>query len=231
MLRLALFDLDGTLAENGAPVPDDVRQGLQGLVARGVQVGLCSGKPTYYLAGLVRQLGLEDAILIGETGLSIQYGSDVPPDRFHLHSPSQEDRDLLAALRTELTEHFERIWFQPNEASLTVFYYDTPTKVELRSLLRDRISQAPGLRIFEQLDCFDITPGFTKADGIRVVMADLGLKVDEIAYVGDSENDGPAMELIPLSISVSDRISAPIEVDTIQKAIQEIVLRLKAETL
>ena len=83
MIRLAVFDLDGTLAPLGKPVAPETVALLHQLENTGVRIALCSGKPTYYLCGFARQLGLADPILVGENGAVIQLGVDLP--RFTPH--------------------------------------------------------------------------------------------------------------------------------------------------
>jgi hydroxymethylpyrimidine pyrophosphatase-like HAD family hydrolase len=78
-----VFDLDGTLCPIGKPISDGVVAGLRELEERGHRVALCSGKPTYYLCGMMRQVGLKDPVLLGENGGVIQFGVDLPPKHFY----------------------------------------------------------------------------------------------------------------------------------------------------
>ena len=89
-LRLAVFDLDGTLAPLGRGICPEDLQALRRLEARGVRIAVCSGKPTYYLCGFLRQAELRDPILVGENGAVIQMGVDLPPRAFYrLPYPAQ----------------------------------------------------------------------------------------------------------------------------------------------
>ena len=66
MLKAAVFDLDGTLCAVGKAILPETLALLEQLQRRGVQLALSSGKPIYYLCGLLRQTGLRDVILMGE---------------------------------------------------------------------------------------------------------------------------------------------------------------------
>ena len=68
MHKLLVFDLDGTLAPVGKPMADDTLGLLRSLEKAGYRIAVCSGKPTYYLCGLLRQAGLDAPVLIGENG-------------------------------------------------------------------------------------------------------------------------------------------------------------------
>ena len=66
MISYVVFDLDGTLAKIGKAVtPEDLAL-IREIEARGVGIAISSGKPTYYLCGFARQMGLTDPYLIGE---------------------------------------------------------------------------------------------------------------------------------------------------------------------
>ena len=68
MHRLLVFDLDGTLAQVGkGMLPEDIEK-LLSLEKEGYTIVICSGKPSYYLCGFARQIGLANPILVGENG-------------------------------------------------------------------------------------------------------------------------------------------------------------------
>ena len=77
--KLVVFDLDDTLAVTGqAVLPEDVKL-LKEIEKTGIKIAVCSGKPVYYLCGFMRQLGINDAIMVGENGAVIQFGISLPP--------------------------------------------------------------------------------------------------------------------------------------------------------
>ena len=98
-LRLAAFDLDGTLAEIGAGMTEQNLSLLRHLEARGIQIAICSGKPTDYLCGFARQLALQRPALVGENGAVVQLGADLPPKIYSIPPYSEEAKQSLVFLR------------------------------------------------------------------------------------------------------------------------------------
>ena len=80
MKKFYVFDLDGTLAPIGRRASEECVKMLSMLESDERAICICSGKPTFYLCGFARQLGLRKPILIGENGASFQYGVDLPPE-------------------------------------------------------------------------------------------------------------------------------------------------------
>ena len=58
MLKIAVFDLDGTLCAVGKSIQPKTLALLRKLQDKGVQIAISSGKPIYYLCGTARQAGL-----------------------------------------------------------------------------------------------------------------------------------------------------------------------------
>ena len=65
---LVVFDLDGTLAKVGDASTAETVALLHRIRETGARIALSSGKPTFYLCAFARQLGLQDAVLVGENG-------------------------------------------------------------------------------------------------------------------------------------------------------------------
>ena len=63
-MKIYVFDLDDTLAQVGKQAENATVEKLKQLNGK---IAVCSGKPVYYLCGFMRQLGIYDAVLIGET--------------------------------------------------------------------------------------------------------------------------------------------------------------------
>ena len=102
MIKLVVFDLDGTLAELGQGVTPENLALLKKLEATGVRIAICSGKPTYYLCGFMRQLGLRAPILVGENGAVIQLGVDLPPKEYYVAPYSSGAKRSLRLIRDAL---------------------------------------------------------------------------------------------------------------------------------
>ena len=83
-MKCIVFDLDGTLCQLGKEILPETVDMLKALEDKGNRICISSGKPTYYLVGMFRQVGLKNPIFIGENGGVIQLGVDLPPREFHI---------------------------------------------------------------------------------------------------------------------------------------------------
>lgn len=201
--KLIAFDLDGTLAEIGCPILEETVQSLRELENRGTIIAFCSGKPVFYLCGLLRQLGLKRPVMLGENGAVMQIGVDLPP-REHFTLPFSEKAErsmeqLKKAFRAELPE----LWYQPNQTMLTPFFRTEEEQQILRGIIRRMEGQIGDVDIYEHCDCFDIVPkGISKAEGIRALGKWLGIHPGEMIAVGDGVNDYPMFEAVGYAIGI-----------------------------
>lgn len=226
-LKLAVFDLDSTLAPVGHSIPPDAICKLQQLRASGVQIAISSGKPAAYLAGIMRQIELTDVILMGEMGLDIQCGAVWPP-KWHYALPiDPEAAQTLHALRAELAAGFPGIWMQNNQVVVTPFFRSPEERDRLKAFLDRRISSGMGLEVYEYQDCFDISPrGIDKGGSLLALLKLLGLRPEQTAAIGDGANDIPMFAAAGLSILVGGKpgIQADIQADTIQDALDALLM-------
>ena len=223
MLRLAVFDLDNTLAKVGkAVLPEDVAL-LRALERKGVRIAVCSGKPTYYLCGFLRQVGLEEPILVGENGAVIQFGVDLPPKTFEILPHSEEAKGTVRFLRERFGEVLPDLWYQPNQVGLTPF----PARAEefdiLERCMEENRESIRDVTIYRHFDTYDIIPnGITKAAGLRRLGELLGVSPADTAAVGDGVNDYPMFDYAGVSLGVN--VAEPERVDrnfgSVREAIQ-----------
>ena len=73
MIKLVVFDLDGTLAPVGKSILPETLKRIKEIEERGIQIAICSGKPPFYLCGVMRQAGIANPVLVGENGAVIQH--------------------------------------------------------------------------------------------------------------------------------------------------------------
>ena len=73
MIKLIVFDLDSTLAEIAKGIRPETLERLKTFENRGIQIAICSGKPTFYLCGIMRQAELSKmAVVIGSEGQGVR---------------------------------------------------------------------------------------------------------------------------------------------------------------
>ena len=59
MIKLIVFDLDSTLAPVGKGMLPETIKGLKEIEKAGIRIAICSGKPTFYTCGFLRQIELD----------------------------------------------------------------------------------------------------------------------------------------------------------------------------
>ena len=225
-----IFDLDGTLAGRGEKTPEEAVALLQKIKGKGVKIAISSGKPTFYLCGFARQLGLSDAILIGENGAVIQEGVDLPPLFFQAAKIPEFTKNALKILREKLEEAFpDRIWYQPNETELTPFPFYTEDFPAIRALIDSYITEEMELAVYQHPDCFDIQyKKLSKGQGIERLAEITGTDPGDMIAVGDWTNDYPMFEKVGYSIGIDlpDPEKASINVKDLNEALNHILSRI-----
>ena len=198
---LILFDLDGTLAPVGEPIPAAVCRQLTKLQDAGHILAICSGKPLYYLTGLVRQAGLEDFWLIGENGATLQWGAQLPPQYFQILLTDAAIEKQLQALKVAARHQFKTdVWFQPNDVCCTLFFKQASLREQMGKWLKAYLNKHPflDLEVVEHADSFDISPvGMNKGTALYSLkrqLKELGIALAGTIAVGDHWNDVPMLQ-------------------------------------
>lgn len=204
MIKLIVFDLDNTLAPVGKGILPETIEMLKEIEKSGIKIAICSGKPTFYTCGVMRQVGLDNPILIGENGAVIQFGVDLPPRRYEVQKYSKEAKETIRFLRQKIEEAMPYVWFQPNEIGLTPFLTKQEEFDTVNQILETHKDQVNDVIVYEQEDCFDITPnGITKKSGIENLAKMLGVLPEEMIAVGDGINDYPMFEYAGMAFGIN----------------------------
>ena len=208
MHKLLVFDLDGTLAPVGKAMSEETVAMLKQLEAKGHIIVLCSGKPTYYLCGMLRQVGLESPWMIGENGSVFQQGVDLPPVRFEIYPFGQKAKEQLALLRKRIDEAWQgALWYQPNEVAVTPFPYEEACFERIQEVLDAHPEDVSELAVYRHGDCFDVLPKcISKAEGVKHLVELLGLTAEDVAAFGDGSNDLPMFAYAHLSVGIGDGV-------------------------
>ncbi len=191
-IRLAAFDLDGTLAPLGRGINSGTLRLLRQLEKRGVRIAVCSGKPTYYLCALMRQAGLRRPILAGENGAVICEGVDLPPREFYFLPCEKEAKPALCRIKEKLDALIPDLWYQPNLVALTPFWKNEREFRLIADLLERERPHLEQIEVYRHSDSFDLIPkGIDKGAALRYISARYGIDASRTAAVGDGENDYP----------------------------------------
>jgi len=230
MIRLIVFDLDGTLAALGRGIEPQDLSLLHQMEEAGARIAVCSGKPTYYLCGLMRQVGLNAPVLVGENGAVIQFGVDLPPKAYFVAPYSGEAKRSICLLRDALEACVPGMWYQPNEVGLTPFPRSEAEFDAVQACIDRLRMQMQDVIVYRHCDSFDITPdGITKKSGLERLGGLLGIAPEETAACGDGVNDYPMFEYAGLSVGVNvkeaDRVHKNFETAT--QALRFLLSQLK----
>lgn len=229
MHKLLVFDLDGTLAPIGKGALPETVEKLKALEARGYRIAVCSGKPTYYLCGILRQWELKEPVMIGENGAVFQFGVDLPPKRFEIFPYGEKAEEQMEKLRQRIADgNVGALWYQPNEVALTPFPYERDSFERIQAILDAHPEDLTELAVYPQVDCFDILPrSISKAEGVAYLATLLGLTQRDVLAVGDGVNDIPMLSYADLSIGIGKAVTevATICFDTIGEALDYILTK------
>ena len=214
MYRLIVFDLDGTLAALGRGIEPENLQLLRRLEDAGARIAICSGKPTYYLCGFMRQAGLRAPILVGENGAVIQMGVDLPPREYYVAPYSDAAKRSIRLLRNAFEQAVPGMWYQPNEVGLTPFPRDEKEFDAVQAAIDALSGEIADVIVYRHCDSFDITPeGITKKSGLARLGRLLGIAPEETIAVGDGVNDYPMFEYAAHAVGVNVKDAEKVDVN------------------
>lgn len=188
-LQALATDFDGTLAHNGT-VSASTLSALQRLKEAGFQLILVTGRELSDLMSIFPELSMFD-LAVMENGAVL----------FH---PDTGTLEALAA--PPPTEFVARLYerglpLQIGEAIVATW---EPHEVEVLKAIKDM-----GLElqvIFNKGAVMILPSGVNKATGLREALRQLGLTPDQVAGVGDAENDHAFLELCGYSVAVANAL-------------------------
>ena len=228
---LVVFDLDGTLAKVGEEAKPETVALLHKIRESGARIALSSGKPTFYLCAFARQLGLQDAVLVGENGSVIQVGTALPPTLYRKAEIPAVTKSALKTLREMLENTFgDRIWYQPNETALTPFPAYQEDFPKIREILDGFLTPEMEICVYEHPDCFDIQyRHLSKGAGIQRLAEVTGIAPKDMISVGDYTNDYPMFAQTGYSVGINlpDPSRATVNFPTIRDALTHVLEKIQ----
>jgi len=234
MIKLIVFDLDGTLAALGKGIEPQSLAKLRALEDAGARIAICSGKPTYYLCGFMRQVGLKAPVLVGENGAVIQLGVDLPPRDYFVAPYSEAAKHSIRLLRERIEQAVPGMWYQPNEVGLTPFPRNGAEFDAVQGCIDALADEIKDVIVYRHCDSFDITPeGITKKSGLERLGALLGITPQETVAVGDGVNDYPMFEYAghAVGISVKDESRVDVSFAGIEEALVYLLGRMDKQKM
>ena len=246
MVKLGVFDLDGTLLTSDGKLPETFYQDVELLRSRGVSAAIASARPAQFLFEMFdRDV---DLLISGEDGniffrgkqlLHVRYVPAGLIDRVYAITAGRDDTAVLCTGLNEIyvsAEHYRRFveWgkgrFMP-DAPKDLSENAKVCKIHL--LCRDGVEAAK--RMIASPDFAEIRSGCNmtesgygwigitakdsnKAAAVRFFQKYLNIGNDETAVFGDSENDIPMFELTENSYAMKN---APADIRQKAKHVTE----------
>jgi len=223
MTKLFVSDIDGCLAEPYEPYDLDGLATLRRYAADGdPAVSLCSGRSYPYVEAMTQTLGLTTPVLFESGG-----------GRF---DPEAAQTVWNPALTSEIEAKLEAVrhWFRTDCIPGTALSLDhakrtqagvvSPNFAEIEALLPRTEAfieqEAPDLRVFTTDVSIDVVPpGITKRHGLLWLTDHLGVEMDDVAYIGDTDSDQEALAAVGTSFAPANAAAAVrAQVDHVMEA-------------
>lgn len=238
--RLVALDIDGTIVDHDAEMPDELRSAINAIAASGVRVVLSTGRSWHDTRPIVDHLGLPEGAYVCSNGaVIVRYPpTDVvrmvtfdPADvieRVHRIAPH-----ALVAVEEVGTGYRLSAPFPPGDLTGTmevVDFADLASRPVTRVIVRDPASSPEEfIELAEQLGLhgvsyfigwsawLDIAPeGVHKAMGLADVCARRGIDPDDVLAIGDGRNDIEMLTWAGRGVAMGD---APEEVKRVADAV------------
>lgn len=238
MIEVFVSDIDGCLAVAYQPFDLDALRRLAERVADAGRPGnsrlvpsfsLCSGRAYAYVEAISQALGLRTPVLF-ESG-----GGMFDPVRaqvaWHPAYSEEVDRQMNEV----------RAWLKSSILPGTMLMYDYgkrtqagvigPRRAEVDAMYQrvERFLEAtfPDLHALRTDVSIDVVaPGVTKYEGLVWLCEELNLSLEQIAYIGDTHGDIPALEAVGTSFAPSNAsadVRAAVDVVTSGAVIEGVV--------
>ena len=202
--NLIVFDVDGTLTSFDEPVSYDISTAIRHLEDIGIRISLSSGKNLSYLKRLAGDLGIKRPIIIAENGCVI---ADIADNKeVWLSERSHEMYEIIDKVRNKFSDS---LWEQPNKVEFSFFSKTPSLRSEVISYTKEVVSQyADRVHAYVGSGSIDVLPlEIDKGVGLAEVKRRYSFKKEEVAAVGNGENDIPMFKEAGLPLIVGKHVS------------------------
>lgn len=213
MIKLAVFDLDGTIALHDNPIFDYTEEHLKQIESAGVKLAFISAKPASYVTGFVRNIGLKDAIIGGENGTDLAFNLHYPVLHSETYNYSEIDLKNLEDFKLTIKKEFgEDIWIQPNQVTFCFFVRNKARNEAIKQRVEEFTTNNKSFSHYAYGEpAYEVYPtGINKKYGITKVMDFLNLHPSEVVVMGDGENDLPMLAEVEHSIGINQKAKHPV---------------------
>ena len=215
MIRLFISDIDGCLARPYQPFELDklaeIRQlveqaGLPGTDGIVPSFSICSGRPYAYVEAMSQVLGLTTPVLF-ESGagmfdpVAAQHRWHPGVDKTTLEEISHVKSFMKrlaknTVMMVDLAKQTQASVVAPGPEPIEAIFLEVQAFVSLYH---------PGLETFQTLHSVDVlAPHLTKQAGVQWLASSFDLDISEVAFIGDSEGDLGALQVVGRSYAPSN---------------------------
>jgi Cof subfamily protein (haloacid dehalogenase superfamily) len=227
MIKLAVFDVDGTLRERDF-LPDSTRQALRRLKDKGIELALCTGRSEYEVADLREELEIDWSITCNGSHIAYQgkkiFGTPFPADtvRNWLTQARQLKHTLLLyGSGLMMVTHADDPHFLRAQQEIgfmePVLLHDSEEIPEIFQCIifcdeSEEHSYTGGesgqyYKHRWRTWAIDINPnGMNKAVGLRMLAKHLGIELRDVAAFGDGLNDMEMIESAGMGIAMGNAV-------------------------
>ena len=264
-VKLFVTDLDGTVLPKGWQVSPVNIEAAKAAMDAGIIVAVATGRMYQTARPVAEALGVNvpvityNGALIKSTGGKVYYESFLPADvvadvisfceqkDWYIQSYSHDE--LCFPFHTKEAEEYEAAQHVKGKALgwdglkkcgehvcklllVTSGAEESEARIRaLRETFGSRVTVARSNANYVEI----INPGVSKAEGIRQLSRELGIAMEDVVAIGDSDNDLPMLRAAGFSIAmgnaapqvkaVCDEVTAACEENGFAKAVYDFVLR------
>ncbi len=193
-LRALATDFDGTLAHHGA-VSESTLRALENLKRAGFRLILVTGRESQELISIFPEIRLFD-LAVMENGAVLYHPETGEIEALVQPPPSEFVARLHArGLPLQVGKAIVATW-EPHETDVLEAIKDLGLELQV---------------IFNKGAVMILPSGVNKATGLVVALQRLGLKPQQVAGVGDAENDHAFLDICGYSVAVSNALPSILE--------------------
>ena len=233
MKKIVFFDIDGTIYQYGNGVPKDTRWAIRKLRKNGNIAMICTGRTKSMIFPEILDIGF-DGIIAG-AGTYIEYqGREIFRDEME----EAIARDIISTMRTldimAIPEGIDYIYFDKEympkeyfpifeiylkEVGKNVIEVDKASKIEVSKVsgivknkeeVKKMKEKYPDYKVVDHKDGFiEIIPrGFSKAEGIKKVIDNIGLDRKNTYAFGDGMNDYEMLKYVNYGVVMGNAMDS-----------------------
>jgi phosphoglycolate phosphatase (TIGR01487 family) len=198
-LRLVAVDVDGTLTESSRSLrlsPHSI-EAIRMLKARGYIIALITGNVLPVAIGLSIYLGTEGPV-VAENGCIVFYPDSLREEHVCRGAPGSEVVELVKSMG------FKPAWQNRFREHDLAFHMPRDADYSLVGKVRELVEPL-GFKVYWSGFALHIQPqGGGKDRGVEAILSHLNLTWDNVAAIGDGENDIPMLLKARLSATTID---------------------------